>query len=43
MQFPVNPLTFIDNVNEVNKNMGIDKFVDIIVNIQILVLSKKVN
>ena len=30
MQFPVNPLTFIDNVNEVNKNMGIDKFVDII-------------
>jgi DNA sulfur modification protein DndE len=29
-RFPVNPLTFIDNVNEVNKNMGIDKFVDII-------------
>lgn len=29
-QFPVNPLTFIDNVNEVNRNMGIDKFVDII-------------
>lgn len=29
-KFPVNPLTFIDNVNEVNKNMGIDKFVDII-------------
>ena len=28
--FPVNPLTFIDNVNDVNKNMGIDKFVDII-------------
>lgn len=28
--FPVNPLTFIDNVNEINKNMGIDKFVDII-------------
>ncbi|KAA6318362.1 hypothetical protein EZS27_031616, partial [termite gut metagenome] len=28
--FPVNPLTFIDNINEVNKNMGIDKFVDII-------------
>ncbi len=28
--FPVNPLTFIDNVNEVNKNMGIDKFVDIV-------------
>jgi DNA sulfur modification protein DndE len=30
VRFPVNPLTFIDNVNEVNKNMGIDKFVDII-------------
>jgi len=30
MRFPVNPLTFIDNVNDVNKNMGIDKFVDII-------------
>lgn len=30
VQFPINPLTFIDNVNEVNKNMGIDKFVDII-------------
>lgn len=29
-QFPVNPLTFIDNVNEQNKHMGIDKFVDII-------------
>lgn len=28
--FPVNPLTFIDNVNEINKNMGIDKFVDIV-------------
>ncbi|MDR1678635.1 MAG: DndE family protein [Prevotellaceae bacterium] len=28
--FPVNPLTFIDNVNEYNKNMGIDKFVDIV-------------
>ncbi|MFV0600051.1 MAG: DndE family protein [Bacteroidales bacterium] len=28
--FPVNPLTFIDNVNEVNRNMGIAKFVDII-------------
>ena len=25
-QFPVNPLTFIDNVNESDKNMGIDKF-----------------
>ncbi len=30
IQFPVNPLTFIDNVNEYNKNMGIDKFVDIV-------------
>lgn len=30
VKFPINPLTFIDNVNEVNKNMGIDKFVDII-------------
>lgn len=28
--FPINPLTFIDNVNEINKNMGIDKFVDIV-------------
>jgi len=28
--FPINPLTFIDNVNEQNKNMGIDKFVDIV-------------
>jgi len=28
--FPVNPFTFIDNVNEVNKSMGIDKFVDIV-------------
>lgn len=28
--FPVNPLTFIDNVNEVNKKMGIDKFVDVV-------------
>lgn len=28
--FPVNPLSFIDNINEVNKQMGIDKFVDII-------------
>ena len=26
-QFPVNPLTFIDNINESDKNMGIDKFV----------------
>lgn len=29
-QFPINPLTFIDNVNEVDKQMGIDKFVDIV-------------
>ena len=29
-KFPINPLTFIDNVNDQNKNMGIDKFVDII-------------
>lgn len=28
--FPINPLTFIDNINEVNKTMGIDKFVDIV-------------
>jgi len=28
--FPVNPLTFIDNINDVNKRMGIDKFVDIV-------------
>lgn len=28
--FPVNPLSFIDNVNEKNKLMGISKFVDII-------------
>ncbi len=28
---PLNPLTFIDNVNEKNKLMGISKFVDIIV------------
>lgn len=28
--FPINPLTFIDNVNEKNKIMGINKFVDII-------------
>lgn len=28
--FPVNPLSFIDNVNEKNKIMGINKFVDII-------------
>lgn len=29
-RFPINPITFIDNVNESNKNMGIDKFVDIV-------------
>jgi len=29
--FPVNPLSFIDNVNETNKKLGISKFVDIIV------------
>jgi len=29
-KFPINPLTFIDNVNETNKKMGIDKFVDIV-------------
>lgn len=29
-KFPINPLTFIDNINEYNKNMGIDKFVDIV-------------
>ena len=28
--FPVNPLSFIDSINEINKQMGIDKFVDII-------------
>ena len=28
--FPLNPLTFIDNINETNKQIGIDKFVDII-------------
>lgn len=28
--FPVNPLSFIDSINDVNKQMGIDKFVDII-------------
>ena len=29
-QFPVNPISFIDNINEKNKIMGINKFVDII-------------
>jgi len=29
-KFPINPLTFIDNVNETNKKLGIDKFVDIV-------------
>ena len=28
--FPINPLSFIDNINEKNKLMGINKFVDII-------------
>lgn len=28
--FPLNPLTFIDNINEKNKILGINKFVDII-------------
>ncbi|MDZ4147053.1 MAG: DndE family protein [Flavobacteriaceae bacterium] len=28
--FPINPLSFIDSINEVNRQMGIDKFVDII-------------
>lgn len=28
--FPLNPLSFIDNINEMNKKMGISKFVDII-------------
>lgn len=28
--FPINPLAFIDNVNDKNKIMGINKFVDII-------------
>jgi DNA sulfur modification protein DndE len=29
-KFPVNPLTFIDNINQVDRNLGIDKFVDIV-------------
>jgi DNA sulfur modification protein DndE len=29
-KFPVNPLSFIDSINNINRNMGIDKFVDII-------------
>jgi DNA sulfur modification protein DndE len=29
-KFPLNPLSFTDNINEVNKQMGIDKFTDII-------------
>ncbi len=28
--FPVNPLSFIDSINDTNKRLGIDKFVDII-------------
>ncbi len=34
--FPVNPLSFIDGINEQNKKMGIDKFVDIITKYQSL-------
>lgn len=30
-QIPINPLSFIDNVNENNKKLGINKFVDYIV------------
>lgn len=30
--FPINPLSFIDNVNEKNKIMGVSKFVDIVTN-----------
>jgi DNA sulfur modification protein DndE len=30
--FPINPLSFIDNINDKNKIMGINKFVDIITN-----------
>ncbi len=30
ISFPINPITFIDNINEKNKIMGINKFVDII-------------
>lgn len=29
--FPLNPLSFIDNINDTNKLLGINKFVDIIV------------
>ncbi len=29
-KFPLNPLSFADNINEVNKQMGIDKFTDIV-------------
>lgn len=28
--FPVNPLSFIDSINETDRQMGIDKFVDIV-------------
>lgn len=28
--FPINPLSFIDCINDTNKQMGIDKFVDIV-------------
>lgn len=41
-RFPINPLTFIDNVNESNKNMGIDKFVDIICKYSNLGVNKKI-
>lgn len=30
-RFPINPLSFIDNINETNNKLGISKFVDIIV------------
>lgn len=29
-KFPLNPLSFADNINEINKKMGIEKFADII-------------
>ncbi|AEE51789.1 DndE family protein [Haliscomenobacter hydrossis] len=30
-QFPINPLSFIDSINETNRKLGISKFVDIVV------------
>ncbi|MDX2303730.1 MAG: helicase HerA-like domain-containing protein [Microscillaceae bacterium] len=30
--FPINPLSFIDTINEINRKLGIAKFVDIIAN-----------